>query len=300
MRIALILAITGSGVQPAQLFSVLAFGGAYLSRVRTLARTSRAVPARRQASFWLGIAALAIAWFSPLDAAASDSLVAHTSVHMLIGQIAAFFIVLGLTAPLIQPLFKVPLFAKLRVLSHPLVALPFWLINLYLWHLPVLFDAALANDYLHVIEHGMFFIAGFNLWMALIGPMPQPRWFGNVAKLLYVVLAFFAMMILGNVLVWSGSVFYDSYNTTASHWGMTAVADQNVAGAVMMIIDSIFTLFLFAWLFMRWAREDIEAQELLEFGRERGVELSPERTARAAAAGTGEHLRRRVEKTDVS
>ncbi len=279
------------------LLSLVLTGAAYAVRARTLAGEAHAVPAGRQVSFYLGLLAIAAGAASPLDAAADDSLIAHTSAHMLVGQIGAFFVVLGLTGGVIAPLLRIGWVANLRRLSDPRVAFPLWAVNLFLWHTPALFDLALANDFCHALEHGLFLALGINLWMPLVGPLPQPRWFGNAARLGYVVLVFFSMMILGNVLVWSGSVFYESYRGPGNHWGLSALADQSVAGGVMMIVDTVFTMGLLAWLFMRTAREHEASQELVEYARERGVELSHERSSRAAAAGTTEHLRRHVERS---
>lgn len=269
-------------------------GVAYAVRARTLSRADRAVGTLRIASFYLGLLAVGVGSASPLDAAADQSLIAHTSTHMLIGQIGAFFIVLGLTGGLLQPLLKIDWVSRLRVLSDPRIAFMLWVLNIYLWHTPPLFELALANSFLHALEHGLFLALGVNLWMPLVGPLPQPRWFGNVAKLVYVVLVFFAMMILGNVLVWAGSVFYAPYRAVDEHWGLEPLADQNIAGGIMMTVDTIFTMALLAWLFMRFARENEESQQLVEYARDQGVELSHERSARAVAAGSAEHLRKRV------
>ncbi len=276
------------------LLPLILVGIAYAVRARTLGREGRAVGTARIASFYLGLVAVAVGSASPLDAATDKSLIAHTSTHMLIGQVGAFFIVLGLTGGLLQPLLKIDWVSRLRVLSDPRIAFTLWVLNIYLWHAPPLFELALENAFFHALEHGLFLALGVNLWMPLIGPLPQPKWFGNVAKLVYVVLVFFAMMILGNVLVWSGSVFYAPYEAIDEHWGLEPLADQNIAGGIMMTVDTIFTMALLAWLFMRFARENEESQQLVEYAREQGVELSHERSARAVASGNAEHLRRRV------
>jgi cytochrome c oxidase assembly factor CtaG len=95
--------------------------------------------------------------------------------------------------------------------------------------------------------------------------------------------------------VWSGSVFYDFYAPGEAHWNVSPLTDQNVAGAIMMVEGSIVTICLFAWLFLRSAREGDERQALLDLAVARGVELTEERAARAVRAGRGTELRRRLE-----
>jgi hypothetical protein len=78
------------------------------------------------------------------------------------------------------------------------------------------------------------------------------------------------------------------------------VADQNVAGAIMMVEESLLTIGLFCWLFLRVAREAEERQELLDYATAHGLELTEARAARAVAAGRGPELRRRLQKSAAS
>ena len=141
----------------------------------------------------------------------------------------------------------------------------------------------------------MFLGFGINMWMCLFGPLPMPDWFGNLAKLIYIVAVRLTGTVLGNIFLWSGTVFYPYYTHGESVWHISPIADQNLAGAVMMVEESILTLGLFCWLFMRTARESEERQELLEFAGSRGLELSEERARRAVSAGRASELRARLE-----
>ena len=93
--------------------------------------------------------------------------------HLLIGDIAALLLVLGMTGPLLAPLLRNPVIAKLRVLTHPVVAIVVWAVNFYAWHSPVLYQAALRHDALHALEHATFLAFGICVWMALLGPLPE-------------------------------------------------------------------------------------------------------------------------------
>ena len=141
----------------------------------------------------------------------------------------------------------------------------------------------------------MFLGLGINMWMCLFGPLPMPAWFGNLAKLLYIVAVRLTGTVLGNIFLWSGSAFYPFYTHGDAVWHVSPIADQNLAGAIMMVEESILTLGLFCWLFLRTARESEERQELLDFASARGLELTDTRATRAVAAGRGAELRRRLE-----
>jgi putative membrane protein len=287
--------VGGVSLEPLQLAPALAVAALYWLRCRALAGTSRAVPRVRQVSFYSGMVLCAGAVASPLGHLSDELLLAHMAEHLLIADLGALFLVLGLTGPLIAPLLRVRWIDRLRVLAHPAVALPLWAVNLYLWHLPAAYEGALRHSGLHAVQHAAFLFFGANMWMALFGPLPMPTWFGNFARLVYVVAVRLIGAVLGNVFVWSGKVFYDFYAPGEAHWHISPVSDQNTAGAIMMVEGSIVTICLFAWLFLRSAREGDERQQLLDLAQAQGVELSEERAARAVRAGRGRDLRRRLE-----
>ena len=288
------LAHVEGSFEPLQLIPGLAVAVLYGARVRGLARRGRPVPPWRQVSFAAGILLIAVALTSPLAALDGELVWVHMAQHVVLGDLAALLIVLGLTGPILQPLLATPGLGWLRGLVHPAVALPLWLADLYLWHVPVLYQAALSSQPVHVLEHACFVGFGIAMWMALLGPLPKPAWFGNAARLVYIVVVRFGGAVLANVLIWSGSALYPDYAPGEAEHGISPLADQGAAGILMMIEQGLVTLGLFAWLFFRAARESEERQSLIDLAAERGVALEESRAARAVAAGQGERLRERI------
>ncbi len=266
----------------------------YAKRARSLASGRNPVPAWRRACFYGGVVVIALA-LSGLGQPSQELLYVHMIEHLLLGDIGALLLVLGLTGPLIAPVLRIRLFDRLRVLSHPLIAFPLWAIDMYAWHAPALYQAALRHTPVHVLEHFLFVGLGINMWMCLFGPLPMPSWFGNLARLIYIVAVRLTGTVLGNIFLWSGTVFYPFYLHGDALHSISPLADQNIAGAIMMVEESLLTLGLFCWLFLRTAREGEERQELLDFASARGLDLTEQRAARAVAAGRGAELRRRLE-----
>jgi cytochrome c oxidase assembly factor CtaG len=281
---------------PLQLVPAVVGALAYWMRLRTLKRRHpHAVPPGwRQWCWFGGLAFITATLFSPIGHISDELFAVHMLEHLLIADIGALLLVLGLTGPILQPVLAVRELRWLRTLAHPAVALPLWAINFYTWHLPALYQGAVQNDTVHALEHIMFITFGMAMWMALLGPLPKPAWFGNTARLVYILLVRFIETVLANVLLWSGTTFYPRYAAGERYWHVSPSADQSIAGAVMMIEGSIVTLALFCWLFLRTARQSEERQELLELAAARGVELTEQRAARAVAAGHGDALRRRI------
>jgi putative membrane protein len=214
--------------------------------------------------------------------------------RLLIGDAAALLIVLGSTGPLLAPLLRQRVIARLRILTHPVVAVLAWTVNFYVWHLPVLYQAALRHDSIHALQHMSFLFFGIAMWMGLLGPLPKPQWFGNAARLGYIVVVRLAGTVLANAMIFSGAVWYPYYRAGDAQWHISPMADQVTAAGVMMVEESILTICLFCWLFLKVAREGEERQRLLDYAAAQGMELDEQRAARAVAAGRGEELWERL------
>jgi cytochrome c oxidase assembly factor CtaG len=293
----LVLAHVGGGTfAPLQLLPATISGVLYALRANHLENTPRAVPRWRQACFYGGLALIIVTLASPLGHISDELFLAHMSEHLILSDLAALLLVIGLTGPLLAPVLRIRFFDRMRALAHPLVALPLWAVNLYAWHIAALHESAVRHAGVHALQHMLFIGLGANMWMCLFGPLPKPAWFGNLARLGYIVSVRLLGAILANVFVFGGHAFYDVYAKGEAFWKISPAGDQNAAGGIMMVEESILTICLFAWLFIKSAREADERQELLELAESRGYELTEQRAARAVAAGRGEDLRARIER----
>ena len=273
---------------------LLAVALVYARRTATLAERGAPVGIWRQISFAAGLLVLLLADLPPVSTVAEELVVGHMAQHLLIGDLAGLLITLGLTGPLLQPLLAVRWLGWLRLLANPLVALPIWALNLYLWHLSALYEGVLDSPALHFAQHVCFFAFGVAMWLPLVGPLPRPSWFGDAAMLAYIVVVRLLEAVLANVFIWSGEILYPAYAPGEAEWEISPLADQGAAGNLMMIWTGAVTLGLFTWLFLRAAGRSAEKQELIELAEQRGLELDPTRAARAVAAGQGERLRERI------
>jgi cytochrome c oxidase assembly factor CtaG len=270
---------------PLQLAAIALVAFAYWRRVRTLGRRGQPVPRWRQLLFGLGIALLVLAFASPVAAIGERELFSfHMLQHVVIGDLAPLCLLAGLTGPILRPLLALRAVERLRVLANPLVALPVWAANLYLWHIPLLYEAAVEHSAVHALEHVAFFTAGAIMWLPVLETLPAPEWFGTGAKLGYIAVVRLVETLLGNVFVWAGAVFYPFYDAGEELWGISPLRDQGLAGAVMMIEGSLVTIAALAWLFLRLAAEGELRQELLERGHD------PRAVHRAVRYGRAEEL----------
>jgi len=275
--------LTSWSFEPLQLVPVLLVALLYARRVLTLRRRGTPVPAWRIAMFALGLALLLLALASPISAIGEQRLFSfHMIQHVLLGDLAPLALLLGLTGPILRPVLA--RVHRLRVLANPLVALPLWAVNLYVWHLPTLYEAAVRHDAVHALEHACFFAGGTIMWLPVLETLPAPEWFGTGWKFGYIAAVRVIETVLGNIFIWAGRPFYRVYEDAPRQWGISPLHDQGLAGTVMMIEGSLVTIAALAWLFLRLAAEGELRQELLERG------LDPRAVRRAVRYGRGREL----------
>jgi cytochrome c oxidase assembly factor CtaG len=277
--------LTSWRLEPLQLLPALIVALLYAKRTRTLRRRGTPVSGWRRAGFWTGMALVLLALASPIDVFAEEQfLFMHMVQHVLLGDLAPLCFVVGLTGPVLQPVLRIRLVNRLRMLTHPCVALPLWAVSLAGWHVPFMYEAALHHDAVHALQHICFFTAGGLMWAPVVETLPAPEWFGSGMKLGYIAIVRLFETALGNVFLWAGTVFYPFYRNDRPTWGVSALHDQVLAGTVMMIEGSIVTLAALAWLFLRLAAEGELRQELLERG------LDPRTVQRAVRYGRAQEL----------
>jgi putative membrane protein len=272
-------------LEPVQLLPTVAVAVLYARRAATLAGRGTPVPLWRRISFWAGIALVLLALVTPIDEIGEEDLFfVHMVQHVLLGDLAPLCFVAGLTGPVLRPVLAWGFVDRLRVLAHPFVALPVWAVNLYVWHIPWLYQAALHHSSVHALEHFLFFTCGALMWSPVVETLPAPVWFGTGMKLGYIAIVRLIETVLGNVFIWTSSAFYPWYVHADPTWGISAVRDQNLAGVVMMAEGSIVTLAALAWLFLRLGAEGELRQQLIEQG------LDPKQVARAVRYGRANEL----------
>jgi putative membrane protein len=241
------------------------YAGIYVWRWRAARREEggRGAGFAQLAFFAVALAALIAAVVSPIDGLGEDYLFSmHMLQHILLGDIAPVFLLLALSRVIMRPATR-RLIAVERALgrfAHPLTGLFLWFGLVYLWHIPALYDAAIESEVVHALEHASFFTAGIALWWPLIQPVPMRRRMTGMWPFAYIGAAKLGLAGLGLYLTWSTSVAYEHYETVPRIWGLTAVEDQNVGGAMMMLEQSVVLLIAFVVLFVQMLTQS-EAEE---------------------------------------
>jgi len=214
---------------------------------------------------------LLLAVASPLDGLGEDYLFsAHMLQHVLLGDIAPVLLLLSLSRVIMRPatrrLMRVE--RALGPFASPWTGIGLWLGLMYLWHVPVMYEAAVQNPIVHVIEHASFFTAGVAVWWPLVQPVPMRRRLTGLTMVTYIATAKFGLAALGLYLTWSNNLLYDYYGGVPRVWGLDAIEDQNAGGAIMMVEQSltfvIALVVLFAGMLVQSEKDELRRERLEE------------------------------------
>jgi putative membrane protein len=207
----------------------------------------------RATAFAGSLVLLAVAFWTPIH---------HLGLHYLLSAHLLQNVILAEWAPLLAVLGISPAMALAaarrrawRALTHPAVALPLWLASYYAWHLPPVYDAALRHQgsLIHV-EHACYFGTGVLAWWPLVHDAPRRLSSGQRAA--YAFAAFVLASPLGLLLALQPRAIYGYYEHAPRLWGLSPLADQELAGATMAAEQAVVLFVVFAYWFRRFLVED--------------------------------------------
>jgi len=226
---------------------VLFFGHAIL------ARDAPDASRRHTVYFLAGLFVLWVALETPLDTIGDDYLDSvHMLQHVLLAFVAPPLMLLGLSPQMAGRLARVP---GVRAITEPVAAQVIAGVIMVGWHIPALYEATLYNEWIHVLEHVMFVASGLVLyWPMLEATSAHSRWrMSEGATLVYMLLATLPQDGVALVLIFSRVPFYDYYtHVPRLIAGYTALIDQTIAGAVLMIFGKLTLGVAAGVVFFRW------------------------------------------------
>jgi cytochrome c oxidase assembly factor CtaG len=210
------------------------------------------------------MAVLVVAVASPLDRAADELFALHMVQHLLIGLVAPLLFVAS--TPVQVGVFGLSPASRRTILRSghrasvatgvsrastglALAAVVLHVGSWFLWHIPVVYDAAVRHPVLHGGEHLTLFAAGLLLWWVVVSVGWHHR---SAMAVVYLFLAGLPVGALAAIFTLAPHPLFTSHLTTTAAWGLTPLADQQLAGAIMWVPGGGLYLALGVVLFVRW------------------------------------------------
>lgn len=224
--------------------------------------------------FALGIAVTFIALQSPIDRGGDEYLFSlHMLQHLLLMMVAPPLVLLGIVGMRTLPRGCAPRLRHLWwAITRPWPAVVVFNVVMLVWHIPALYDTTLTTEPIHIVEHLSFIAVGVVFWWAIVDPVrgPATKTVSPLEKIAAMVVSGIPPTVLGLIFALSPLAFYDFYISAPRLWGISAVADQQYGGVLMLGLGNIIYFIAITIVFVRLlgdaARDEDEAARLLHGG----------------------------------
>jgi len=247
--------------------------GVYLAGVGPLRRRYRLGPPVglwRVTAYLSGVAIIFLSLNGPLhDLSDNYLLSAHMVQHLLLMMIMPPLLLIGTPAWLLRPILRRRgMMSIARVLSHPATAFAVYNTVLIGWHLPAAYNWALENHAIHIVQHLMFMVVATMMWWPVVNPVPELTRLSSPLQLLYLFAFGIPMSIVSAFVTMANDVLYPWYDLAPRLFGLTALDDQKLGGAIMWVPGMFVYWTAVTIVFLRWSsREDREEPHALALAR---------------------------------
>jgi putative membrane protein len=239
-------------IHPSTVIGIAALGALYWWRIRA----ERRLPAiARRLSFALGLLALFAALNGPLHDLSDYYLFsAHMVQHLVLTMMVTPLLIAGTPGWMLAPALRSPAVAAVaRRLTTPVACFLIFNAILVAWHLPPLYNAAMANHGVHILQH-LFFLAGSTLmWWPLMSPLPELPRLSYPKQMLYTFLLTLPMATVSIAITYAERVLYPAYAAAPRLLPLSPLEDQRLGGLIMWIPGGLIFLAVLTIVFFKWA-----------------------------------------------
>ena len=180
---------------------------------------------------------------------------AHMVQHLLLAMGVAPLLIMGTPGWMLRPILRAP---ALRILARPLSSAIacFVIFNVVLigWHLPPLYNAAMAYHNVHIVQHLLLLAASVIMWWPVLSPMAEFPRLSYPAQMLYLFLMTIPMSVVSVSIAYSGSILYPAYSSAPRVMQLSPMQDQLLGGLIMWIPGGLYFFAVISVIFYRWQK----------------------------------------------
>ncbi len=216
-------------------------------------------------AFVSGAVIMFLALVSPLDTLGDDYLFsAHMLQHLCLTTFGPPLLLVGLPAWMVDPFIKRRfIFPVIKFLTLVPVIFVLYNADFLLWHAPVLYNATLENEGIHIFEHLTFISLGILSWWPIFSPSQLLPRISFGGRILYIFLNGMPAVLLGAGLTFIPPI-YAPYLTAPLVWGISHASDQQAGGLLMWVPVNIFYIAIMSIIFIRWMKQQERIQQEAE------------------------------------
>jgi putative membrane protein len=182
---------------------------------------------------------------------------AHMLQHLLLALVVAPLLIMGTPGWMLRPALRVRWVRSVAGwVTRPWRAFAIFNVVLAAWHLPPLYNLAMAHHPVHIVQHLMFLIASVLMWWPILSPLPELPRLAYPMQMLYLFLMSIPMSIVAVYIALADSVLYPAYASAPRIWGISPMQDQLIGGLIMWIPGGLFFFAIISVIFFRWQQHD--------------------------------------------
>lgn len=241
-------------IHPSTVIGLAVLAGLYLWRARQ-ASTEQLLTAGRRISFFSALLVVFVSLNGPIhDLSDTYLFTAHMLQHLLLTMLFPPLIIAGVPGWMLRPLLKNrAVFTIARFLTRPIICFAIFNLVIAGWHLPVFYNAAMANHNIHILEHLMFMSAAVLMWWPITSQLPELPRLSYPGQMLYCFLMIIPMSIVAIYISMADQVLYPAYSSAPRITSLSPLDDQLLGGLIMWVPGGLIFMIIMTVIFFKWA-----------------------------------------------
>ena len=241
-------------VHPSTVIGLAVLGGLYLWRARD-ASSDQPLSAARRISFFAALLVVFASLNGPIhDLSDTYLFSAHMVQHLLLTMLFPPLMIVGVPGWMLRPLLRSrSVFAIARFLTRPIICFAIFNLVIAGWHLPVFYNAAMANHNIHILEHLMFMSAAVLMWWPITSQLPELPRLSYPGQMLYCFLMIIPMSIVAVYISMAEQVLYPAYSSAPRISSLSPLDDQLLGGLIMWVPGGMIFMIIMTVIFFKWA-----------------------------------------------
>ena len=203
---------------------------------------------------------------------------AHMVQHLLLSLAVPPLLLVGTPGWLLRPLLEHRVIGSIaRAITHPIRCFVIFNVVIAAWHLPPLYNTAMAHHSVHIVQHLTFMAASVLMWWPFLSPLPELPRLAYPGQMLYCFLMVIPMSIVAIYIAMADHVLYPAYSVAPRVWDITPLSDQQIGGLIMWVPGGLLFYVVMTFVFFKWAGRDTDTTAGAQ------VDWHPARPTRAPA-----------------
>jgi len=215
---------------------------------------------RERVAFFGGLAVIFVSLNGPLhDLSDTFLFSAHMVQHLLLSLAVPPLLLVGTPGWMLRPFLENARIATIaRAITRPVRCFIIFNVVIAAWHLPPLYNTAMAHHSIHIVQHLTFLVASVLMWWPFLSPLPELPRLAYPGQMLYCFLMVIPMSIVAIYIAMADHVLYPAYSSAPRVWDITPLSDQQIGGLIMWIPGGLLFYVVMTFVFFKWAGRDTD------------------------------------------